>query len=111
LSSFRKRAADARLQNSTYKSASTTIDFEHYRSILKNKDVVAEGEKLFKSFKPADYDVQAQLKAIAAFEGKAVSSARDFGAFRLGPAARMGRSRGTGAGAGQQSGVEPGAGG
>lgn len=39
---------------------------------MKNKDVVAEGEKLFKSFKAVDYDLQAQLKAIAAFEAKAV---------------------------------------
>ena len=68
-----KRAAEARLQNSQLKSGSHEIDFEHYRRILKNKDVVAEGEKLFKGFKAADYDVGAQLKAIAAFEGKAVS--------------------------------------
>lgn len=39
---------------------------------MKNKEIVQEGEKIFKSFKPVDYDVQAQLKAISAFEGKAV---------------------------------------
>jgi hypothetical protein len=41
--------------------------------VLKNKEIVAEGEKLLKSFKAVDYDLQAQLKAIAAFEAKAVS--------------------------------------
>jgi len=59
------------------KDVKTDIDFEHYRSILKNKAVVEEGEKLFKNFKPADYDVQAQLKTIAAFEAKAIASAKD----------------------------------
>ncbi|ORY81752.1 hypothetical protein BCR35DRAFT_352264 [Leucosporidium creatinivorum] len=77
LSAFRKRAADARLAHSTYSSAPKSIDFEHYRALLKNKDVVAEGEKLFKAFKPVDYDVKAQLKAIDAFEGKAVASAQE----------------------------------
>jgi len=48
---------------------------------LKNQEIVAEGEKLFKSFKAVDYDLQAQLKAIAAFEAKAVS--RSFRFFQL----------------------------
>ncbi|KAK4051098.1 ATP synthase d subunit [Microbotryomycetes sp. JL221] len=76
LSAFRKRAADARSAHATYSAAQRSVDFERYRSILKNKDVVSEGEKLFKQFKPADYDVKAQLKAIDAFEQKAVSSAK-----------------------------------
>lgn len=76
LSAFRKRAADARVANSSFKKAPKSVDFEHYRSILKNKDIVAEGEKLFKSFKPVDYDLSAQLKAIDAFEQKAVSVVR-----------------------------------
>lgn len=73
LGAFRQRAAAARAANAAVKEQKTTVDFEHYRQVLKNKDVVAEGEKLFKSFKAVDYDVQAQLKAIAAFEAKAVS--------------------------------------
>ncbi|GAA5877941.1 hypothetical protein JCM1840_000119 [Sporobolomyces johnsonii] len=77
LNAFRNRAAAARAANAQFKEAKTTVDFEHYRALLKNKEVVAEGEKLFKSFKPVDYDVQAQLKAIAAFESKAVSSAKE----------------------------------
>merc|ERR1711939_1183561 len=77
LNAFRSRAAAARAANAAVKEQKTTVDFEHYRQVLKNKDVVAEGEKLFKGFKAVDYDVQAQLKAIAAFEAKAVSSAKE----------------------------------
>lgn len=49
------------------------VDFEHYRKVLSNKDVVAQGEKLLREFKPVEYDVSAQLKAIDAFQAKAVS--------------------------------------
>lgn len=70
---FRKRATDARIANSQLKESKTSIDFEHYRRILKNKAVVEEGQKLFTSFKPKDYDVAAVLKSVEAFEGKAVS--------------------------------------
>merc|ERR1711890_35514 len=51
LGAFRQRAAAARAANAAVKEQKTTVDFEHYRQVLKNKDVVAEGEKLFKSFK------------------------------------------------------------
>ncbi|GAA5839270.1 hypothetical protein JCM11251_006024 [Rhodosporidiobolus azoricus] len=77
LNAFRARAAAARTANAAVKEQRTTVDFEHYRNVLKNKEIVAEGEKLFKSFKAVDYDLQAQLKAIAAFEAKAVSSAKE----------------------------------
>jgi F-type H+-transporting ATPase subunit d len=43
--------------------------------VLKNTAVVDQLEKVFKDFKAVDYDVSAQLKAIDAFEQKAVSSA------------------------------------
>jgi len=49
------------------------IDFAHYKNIIKNQKVVSELESAFKSFKPVDYDVAAQLKAIDAFQEKAVS--------------------------------------
>ncbi|KAK4699678.1 F-type H+-transporting ATPase subunit d, partial [Phenoliferia sp. Uapishka_3] len=76
LGAFRKRAAEARLHNSQLKDAKVEIDFEHYRNILKNREVVAEGEKIHANFKPVDYDVSAQLKTIAAFESKAIESAK-----------------------------------
>ena len=43
--------------------------------MLKNQTVVSELEKAFSSFKPVEYDLSAQLKAIDAFEKKAVDSA------------------------------------
>lgn len=54
-------------------SQATTVDFAHYRSVLKNKAIVDEAEKILKDFKPVTYDVGAHLKAIEAFEVKAVS--------------------------------------
>lgn len=72
LSQFRARAGAARTQNAQVKEQKTDVDFEHYRSVLKNKDVVAEAEKIFKSFKPVEYDVNQQIQAIEAFEAKAV---------------------------------------
>ncbi|GAA6028314.1 hypothetical protein JCM8097_006971 [Rhodosporidiobolus ruineniae] len=77
LNAFRTRAAAARAANAAVKEQKTTVDFEHYRQVLKNKEIVAEGEKLLKGFKAVDYDLQAQLKAIAAFEAKAVTSAQE----------------------------------
>ena len=55
----------------------TTVDFEHYRNILNNTQVVDEIEGQFKAFKPATYDVGRQLKAIEAFETQAVKSAEE----------------------------------
>lgn len=73
---FRKRADDARLKVSSLKESQSSIDFEHYRSVLKNKAVVDQAEKTLKDFKPVTYDVSAQIKAIEAFEGKAVEKAQ-----------------------------------
>lgn len=53
------------------------VDFAHYRSLLKNQDVVDEIEKYFKTFKPATYDVGRQIKAIEAFEHQAIKSAEE----------------------------------
>ncbi len=54
----------------------TTVDFAHYRSVLKNQAVIDEIEKRFNSFQPAKYDVARQLKAIEAFEVEAVKNAQ-----------------------------------
>lgn len=48
------------------------VDFAHYKQVLKNQSVVSELEKTFTSFKPVDYDVQAQIKAIGQFQERAV---------------------------------------
>ena len=70
---FRKRHADAQRIQSQLNAQPTTVDLAHYRSVLKNKAVVDEAEKLLKEFKPVTYDVSGHVKAIETFEAKAVS--------------------------------------
>ncbi|KDN53142.1 putative ATP7-F1F0-ATPase complex, FO D subunit [Tilletiaria anomala UBC 951] len=77
LQAFRKRADDARRQLNQLKAERTDIDFAHYKALLKNQDVVNQAEKILKDFKPVTYDVAAHLKAIDAFEAKAVEQAQE----------------------------------
>jgi len=77
LQAFRKRHLEAQRLNSQYNSQPTTVDFAHYRSILKNTAIVDEAEKLLKEFKPVTYDVNAHVKAIETFEVKAVEKAKE----------------------------------
>ncbi|KZV71421.1 ATP synthase d subunit [Peniophora sp. CONT] len=77
LQAFRKRHADAQRAAATLGQQPTTVDFAHYRSVLKNKAVVDEAEKLVSSFKPVTYDVTAHVKAIESFEAKAVTKAQE----------------------------------
>ncbi|GJJ07392.1 hypothetical protein Clacol_001594 [Clathrus columnatus] len=71
------RNSDAHVQNATLKSQPTTVDFAHYRSILRNQALVNEAEKLFTSTKPTTYDVDSVVKAIDAFQVKAVAKAEE----------------------------------
>lgn len=73
LQAFRKRHGDAQRIHAQYTSQPTTVDFAHYRSVLRNTAIVDEAEKLLKDFKPVTYDVNAHIKAIETFEAKAVS--------------------------------------
>jgi F-type H+-transporting ATPase subunit d len=73
LQAFRKRHSEAQRLATQYDSQPTTVDFAHYRSILKNRAIVDEAEKLLKDFKPVTYDVNAHVNAIETFEVKAVS--------------------------------------
>ncbi|PVG01003.1 mitochondrial ATP synthase [Serendipita vermifera] len=75
LQAFRKRHADAQRIHGQLSSQPTTVDFAHYRSVLKNQNIVNEAEKLLKDFKPATYDVSQHVKAIEQFEEKAVAKA------------------------------------
>ncbi|KAI9629992.1 hypothetical protein KEM48_012406 [Puccinia striiformis f. sp. tritici PST-130] len=78
LSAFRARNAAAKASLSALKSQKQDIDFAHYRNVLKkNTQIVDRLEKVWNEFKPAEYDVSAQIKAIEAFESKAVSSATE----------------------------------
>ncbi|KAF3490665.1 uncharacterized protein GIQ15_00182 [Arthroderma uncinatum] len=77
LQAFKKRNDDARRKVQVLSEAPQTVDFAHYRSVLKNQAIVDEIEQHFKSFKPATYDVNRQLKAIEAFEAQAVKNAEE----------------------------------
>lgn len=72
LQAFRKRHGDAQRLHGQLSSQPTTIDINHYRSVLKNKAIVDEAEKILKEYKPITYDVGAHIKAIESFETKAV---------------------------------------
>ncbi|KAJ7477157.1 ATP synthase d subunit [Mycena galericulata] len=76
LQAFRKRHAEAQRLQQQYAGEPTTVDIAHYRSVLRNQSVVDEAEKLLNNFKPVTYDVDAHVKAIEAFEAKAVASAQ-----------------------------------
>ncbi|KAK4453353.1 ATP synthase subunit D [Podospora aff. communis PSN243] len=75
LQAFKKRSEDARRKVQLLSEQPTTVDFAHYRSVLKNQAIVDEIEKRFTAFKPATYDLNRQLKAIEAFEVEAIRNA------------------------------------
>lgn len=74
MQAFRKRHSDAQRALDALKNQPTTVDLSKYRSTLKNQAIVDEAEGLLKGFKPVAYDVAETLKAIEAFESKAVSN-------------------------------------
>jgi F-type H+-transporting ATPase subunit d len=77
LQAFRKRHSEAQRLSHQYNNQPITIDFAHYRSILKNQAIVDEAEKILKEFKPVTYDVNTHVKAIETFEAKAVAKAKE----------------------------------
>ncbi|KAM3418315.1 ATP synthase subunit d [Cercospora zeina] len=77
LAAFKQRNDAARRKVQQLSEQPQTVDFQHYRSVLKNQDVIADIEKQFSSFQPKKYDVQRQIKAIEAFEAQAVKSAEE----------------------------------
>ncbi|KII95940.1 hypothetical protein PLICRDRAFT_48866 [Plicaturopsis crispa FD-325 SS-3] len=77
LQAFRKRHGEAQRIQNQYANQSTTVDIEHYRSVLKNQAIVDEAAKLLQDFKPVTYDVNAHIKAIETFEAKAVAKAQE----------------------------------
>ncbi|EJT97618.1 mitochondrial ATP synthase [Dacryopinax primogenitus] len=76
LQEFRKRAYEAQRVHAALSSQPTTVDFAHYRAVLRNKAVVDECEKIMRDFKPKEVDTGAWIKSIESFEGKAVESAQ-----------------------------------
>lgn len=77
LANFKKRNDDARRRVQVLSEEPTTVDFGHYRSILKNTAVIDEIEQYFKTFQPKTYDVNKQIKAIESFEQVAIKNAEE----------------------------------
>ncbi|EPY51630.1 F0-ATPase subunit D [Schizosaccharomyces cryophilus OY26] len=76
VANFRSRHAQAAGRLGTLKEQATTVDFAFYRQVLRNQEIVNRIESSMKSFKPVKINLASQLKAIDAFEGKAVESAK-----------------------------------
>jgi F-type H+-transporting ATPase subunit d len=74
LHAFRKRNDEARRVLAELKQQRTDVDFDHYRKALKNQSIIDDAQKALNGFKPATYNLDAQLQAINQFEAKAVSS-------------------------------------
>jgi len=74
LQAFRKRHSEAQRIAGQLNAKPSTVDFAHYRSVLKNKAIVDEAEKILRDFKPVTYDVTTHIKAIETFETKAVGA-------------------------------------
>ncbi|KAF8495233.1 mitochondrial ATP synthase [Russula emetica] len=77
LQAFRKRHSDAQRISGQLNAQPTTVDLAHYRSVLRNKGIVDEAEKLLRELKPVTYDVSTHVKAIETFETKAIAKAKE----------------------------------
>jgi F-type H+-transporting ATPase subunit d len=77
LMSFKKRNDDAKRKLALLRDQPQSVDFAHYRSILKNTAVVDDIERQFNAFKPKTYDVGRQIRQIEAFEEQAVKDAEE----------------------------------
>ncbi|PIA17546.1 ATP synthase d subunit [Coemansia reversa NRRL 1564] len=75
LGSFRKSYEMAEGELTQLKEANRPVDFEYYRRVLKNTEVVDRLEKIAKAQKITKVDLASQLETISAFETKAVASA------------------------------------
>ncbi|KAF2479658.1 hypothetical protein BDY17DRAFT_318967 [Neohortaea acidophila] len=75
LSVFKQRNDNARRRVQQLQEQPQSVDFAHYRQLLKNQDIVADIEKQVNGFQLKKYDVNRQIKAIEAFEAQAVKSA------------------------------------
>ncbi|KAG1376160.1 hypothetical protein G6F60_008385 [Rhizopus arrhizus] len=66
LQAFRKRNEEVKRALSELKEQSTTVDFAHYRKVLKNQNIIDQAEKAVGSFKPVTYNLDAQLNVAKA---------------------------------------------
>lgn len=76
LTAFKKRNDEAKREIQSLEAQSTQVDFDKYKSVLKNSAVVEEVRSKVEAFKPVTYDVSKTLKTIDVFEAKAVENAK-----------------------------------
>jgi len=74
---FKKRNDDARRRLQALNDQPQSVDFAHYRGVLKNTQVIDEIERYYKTFQPKTYDVSKQIKAIESFEQVALKNAEE----------------------------------
>ncbi|AMD20922.1 HDR180Wp [Eremothecium sinecaudum] len=77
LAQFKKRNDEARRQLFELEAQPKSIDFAHYRSVLKNTEVIDKIESYVTSFKPVTVDISKQLSSIDAFEEQAMANAKE----------------------------------
>lgn len=76
LSAFKKRNDEARRVLFELQQSSQEVDFDHYKSVLKNQNIVSTIEKDVASFKPGKVNLSKQLNLIESFEAKAIENAQ-----------------------------------
>ncbi|KAJ1499586.1 ATP synthase d subunit [Coelomomyces lativittatus] len=68
LNAFRKRHEELLRMVGELQESRQSIDFQSYRSILKNQKIVDEAESVFKNYVPSAFPLEAQFKVIQAFQ-------------------------------------------
>lgn len=77
LQAFRARHSAASNKNAAIKTTMPELDLSAYRSVLKDQRAIDLAEKTLADFKPVTYDLSKWNGVIDAFEGKAVSAAKE----------------------------------
>ncbi|CCF57380.1 hypothetical protein KAFR_0C03890 [Kazachstania africana CBS 2517] len=77
LSSFKKRNDEARRKLLELEQQPKTVNFDHYKSILNNKDIVSKIESFYNSYKPVTIDISKQISTIQLFEKHALENAKE----------------------------------
>lgn len=77
LSSFKKRNDEARHNLLELQQVNQPVDFDYYRSVLKNQQVVDDIQKLYKSYKPVVINSKEQIDIINNFEKHAIENAKE----------------------------------
>lgn len=77
LTAFKKRNDDARRRVQQLSEMPQTVNFQQYRSNLRNQAIVDEMEKTVNGYQVKKVDINRQLKAIESFESQAIKSAEE----------------------------------